>query len=150
MVSLSRALFVLMLLVSCGSPATGVANQPQSTTSPVPSLAAPSPPSSPTPSAAATPTGFVLPQGCSYVGAPVVTQPSQTQVTTWQFNCGTAPDGQAIERLSPAFTQQGWTLCSIGQGSGFWWKGTTQTVVGQSAIGNPVLSQLQRQNQDCP
>ena len=31
-----------------------------------------------------------------------------------------------------------------------WWKGTTQTVVGQSAAGYPVLTQLVRQNQDCP
>jgi len=115
-------------------------------------LRGPSPAASPTPTAslAPTPVGFTLPQGCSYVGDPIVTQPGQTVVTTWEFNCGAAPDFFAIERLSPAFTQQGWTLCSIGQGRGTWWKGTLQTTVGQSAVGNPVLTQLTRQSQDCP
>jgi len=127
MVNLNRALMPLALLLACGSPAL-----------------------SPAPSPAPTPIGFVLPQGCSLVGSPVIEKPVQTQVTTWQFNCGVAPDFGAIERLTPAFVQQGWILCSVGQGRGTWWKGTTQTTVGQSAAGNPVLTQLTRQNQDCP
>jgi hypothetical protein len=112
----------------------------------------PGPAASPTPttSPAPTPAGFTLPPGCSYVGEPIVEQPVQTVVTTWYFNCGAAPDFQAIERLTPVFAQQGWTLCSIGQGRGTWWKGTLQTTVGQSAEGNPVLTQLARQSQDCP
>lgn len=115
-------------------------------------LRGPSPAASPAPttSPAPTPTGFTLPPGCSYVGEPLVTQPVQTVVRTWEFDCGAAPDLFAIERLSPAFAQQGWTLCSIGQGRGTWWKGTLQTTVGQSAVGYPVLTQLARQTQDCP
>jgi hypothetical protein len=107
-------------------------------------------PTASTPSPAPTPAGFTLPEGCSYVGTPIVEQPVQTVVTTWYFNCGAAPDFKAIERLTPVFAQQGWTLCSIGQGRGTWWKGALQTTVGQSAEGNPVLTQLARQSQDCP
>ena len=35
-------------------------------------------------------------------------------------------------------------------GKGFWAKGAVQTVVSQSAVGYPTLSQLPRQTQDCP
>ncbi len=93
--------------------------------------------------------GFVLPQDCRYVSGPLVTQPGP--VTTWDFNCGVAPDFGAIERLSPAFTQQGWTVCrSSGGGHGVWAMGTMETFVNQSAAGNPTLSQVARSSQDCP
>jgi uncharacterized protein YigE (DUF2233 family) len=103
----------------------------------------------PTASASATPTDFVLPQGCSYVGTGKVDATISTLVT-WEVNCGAAPDFQAIEKLSPAFAQQGWTLCSPPMGKGFWAKGSVQTMVSQSAVGYPTLSQLPRQTQDCP
>jgi hypothetical protein len=121
-------------------------SSPAASPTPIPTTS----PTATVPSPAPTPAGFTLPQGCSYVGEPIVEQPVQTVVTTWYFNCGAAPDFQAIERLTPVFAQQGWTLCSIGQGRGTWWKGTLQTTVGQSAEGNPVLTQLARQSQDCP
>lgn len=102
------------------------------------------------PSPAPTPVGFALPEGCSYVSKPVVTQPGP--VTTWEFTCGEPnPDLNAVERLTPAFAQQGWTSCrSSSGGHGVWAKGTAQTMVNQSAAGYPTLSQIERQGQDCP
>jgi hypothetical protein len=90
-----------------------------------------------------------LPQGCTYVGTGQVDITIST-LTFWSFNCGAAPDFDAIQKLSPAFAQQGWTLCSPPMGKGVWAKGTVQTSVSQSAVGYPVLAQLPRQTQDCP
>jgi hypothetical protein len=132
------ALFLMAALLcasACGTPASSTATS-SATASPVPSLSL-------------TPTDFVLPQGCSYVGDGAVDVTIST-LSYWFFNCGAAPDFQAIEKLSPAFAQQGWTLCSPPMGKGFWAKGTVQTMVTQSAAGYPVLSQLPRQTQDCP
>ena len=70
---------------------------------------------------------------------------------TWEFNCAVPlPDLGAVQRLSPAFVQQGWSQCVSGPGRGVWAQGTTQTIVSQSAVGYPTLSQLPRQGQDCP
>ena len=96
-----------------------------------------------------TPAAYLLPQGCSYVGGPVADK-TVAAMTTWEFDCGATPDLSAIERLTPVFAPQGWTLCFTGLGRGFWAKGTTETIVGQSAVGHPVISQLPRQAQDCP
>ena len=95
------------------------------------------------------PADFVLPQGCSYVGKGVV-DPAINTLMSWEINCGAAPDMQAIEKFTPAFAQQGWSLCSPPMGKGFWAKGNVQSTVTQSAAGYPVLSQLPRQTQDCP
>lgn len=106
--------------------------------------------SSPVPSPSVLPADFVLPQNCSFVGAPIVEQPVQTVVTSWQFDCGAAPDFKAIERLTPVFARQGWTLCPGGGARTSWWKGTLQTSVSQSAVGYPYLTQVLRQMQTCP
>jgi hypothetical protein len=95
------------------------------------------------------PTDFVLPQGCTYVGTGQVDVTIST-LRFWSVNCGAAPDFDAIQKLSPAFAQQGWTMCSPPMGKGVWAKGTVQTSVSQSAVGYPVLAQLPRQTQDCP
>lgn len=69
---------------------------------------------------------------------------------TWRVDCGAAPDLQFVEKLTPAFAKQGWTVCFIVGGRGVWAKGATQSFVSQSAVGYPTLSQLPRQTQDCP
>lgn len=107
---------------------------------------------SPVPSPAPTPIGFVLPQDCSYVRRPLPATPAPaTPVTYWEFTCAGAatPDLKAVERIAPAFAQQGWTPCPSNPGTGVWWKGATQTMVGQGSP-YPGLSQLARQSQDCP
>jgi len=134
----------MLVGTACGSRAGSAA-----TASPIPASASPSASSSPTASASLIPTDFVLPQGCSYVGTGQVDVTIST-LNFWTFDCGAAPDLGAIEKLTPAFAQQGWTLCSPPMGKGVWAKGTVQTSVTQSAVGYPVLSQLPRQTQDCP
>lgn len=139
-------LIAAVLVVSgCGTRATSSA----ATASPIAASVSPSASASPIASVSPTPTDFVLPQNCSYVGKGEVDVTIST-LTFWHFDCGAAPDFQAIEKLSPAFAQQGWTLCSPPMGKGVWAKGTVQTSVSQSAVGYPVLAQLLRQTQDCP
>jgi hypothetical protein len=145
-VKVAVLLVVAMLAVSaCGTPATSSA----ATASPIPASASPSASPSAVASASLMPTDFVLPQNCSYVGTGQVDVTIST-LSFWSFNCGAAPDSDAIQKLSPAFAQQGWTLCRAPMGKGFWAKGALQTMVTQSAVGYPVLSQLPRQTQDCP
>src|SRR5687767_2597974 len=142
----SYLLIAAMLVVSaCGTPARSSA----ATATPIAPSASPSASASPVASAPLVPTDFVLPQGCSYVGNGAVDVTIST-LAYWLFDCGASPDFQAIEKLSPAFAQQGWTLCQPAMGRGFWAKGGVQTMVSQSAVGYPVLSQLPRQTQDCP
>jgi hypothetical protein len=135
----------VLLASACGTPATSSA----ATASPTTTSASPSASASPVASASLTPTDFALPQGCSYVGTGVVDVAIST-LMTWEVNCGAAPDFQFVEKLTPAFAQQGWTVCFIVGGRGVWAKGATQSLVSQSAVGYPTLSQLPRQNQDCP
>lgn len=59
------------------------------------------------------PTGFVLPQACAFVAAPVV----GTDYTTWAVDCGAQANHDARGTLGPPLTQQGWTGCAIGLGS---------------------------------
>ena len=59
------------------------------------------------------PTGFVLPQTCAFVAAPVV----GTDYTTWAVDCGAQANHDARGTLGPPLTQQGWTGCAIGLGS---------------------------------
>ena len=91
------------------------------------SIATASPVASPA-SPAPTPIGFVLPQDCSYVRGPLPASPAPaTPVTYWEFTCAGAatPDLKAVERIAPAFAQQGWTSCPSNPGTGVWWKGTS-------------------------
>jgi hypothetical protein len=134
----------LLVVSACGTPATSSA----ATATPIPGSASPRASAWPVASAP-LPTDFVLPRGCAYVGTGTVDITIST-LTTWEVNCGAAPDFDAIEKLSPAFAQQGWTLCRPPMGKGFWAKGAVQTIVTQSAVGYPTLSQLPRQAQDCP
>jgi hypothetical protein len=135
-----------MLVVSaCGSPATSSV----ATATPSAPSASPTASASAVASAPLRPTDFVLPQSCSYVGSGAVDATIST-LTYWFFDCGAAPDFQAIEKLSPAFAQQGWTLCRPSMGMGLWAKDNVQTAVSQSAVGYPTLAQLPRQTQDCP
>lgn len=134
-----------LFATGCGRPA---ASAPTST--PVAASAEPSASASPIASVSQVmPADFMLPPGCTYVGPGVVDVTIRT-LTTWEVNCGAAPDLQAIEKLSPAFAQQGWALCSPPMGKAVWAKGSVQTIVSQSAVGYPTLSQLPRQTQDCP
>jgi hypothetical protein len=128
----------LLLGSGCGSPATSAE------ATPTPSASA-----SPVASASLTPTDFALPPGCSYVGKGEVDLAIST-LMTWRVDCAAAPDFQFVEKLTPVFAQQGWTVCFIVGGRGVWAKGATQTFVSQSAVGYPTLSQLPRQTQDCP
>ena len=59
------------------------------------------------------PTGFVLPQACAFVAAPVV----GTDYTTWAVDCGAQANHDARGTLGPSLTQQGWTGCAIGLGT---------------------------------
>lgn len=146
-------LLLVGVLVACSSPVTVASPTPTptltSTTAPPTAVAATS---TPTPVPAPTPSGFVLPTSCSYVGGPTTSnQATGVPITSWEFNCGAVPDPNAVQKLSSAFTQQGWTDCKgAGPGHGVWWKGTIETIVNQSAAGYPTLSQLARQSQDCP
>lgn len=144
-----RAELLLMaatvVVSACGTPVTSPAAMP----SPIATEASPSASASPVASASRTPIDFVLPQGCSYVGTGEVDLAINT-LMTWRVDCGAAPDFQFVEKLTPVFAQQGWTVCFIVGGRGVWAKGATQTFVSQAAVGYPTLSQLPRQTQDCP
>ena len=108
---------------------------------------APSPMTSPSP-AVGEPVGYTLPSECRIAGSPSTETAGPS--TSWEFDCGSANNGEAVEFLTPSFAQQGWALCKQGQGRGFWAKGATQTIVSQSASGLPLLTQLPRQPDDCP
>lgn len=97
-----------------------------------------------------TPTGFVLPQGCSYVGTSATGGPTRTEFTEWRFTCGGAPD--SAQRVSAALNQQGWTACRPQPGIAEWWKGAMMTRVTPNANANenPVLMQLARFMTNCP
>jgi hypothetical protein len=132
-----------------GSNPVAVTPSPSASGSPAPTTTTTA---SPTPSAAATPIGFVLPPDCSYVSGPLPVLPAgATPSTYWEFTCAGAatPDLMAVERIAPAFARQGWTPCPSNPGTGVWWKGAIQTMVGQGSP-YPGLSQLARQSQDCP
>jgi hypothetical protein len=54
------------------------------------------------------PIGFVLAQGCSYVGQP--TTDGDAISVLWKVDCGATANRSARGPLSPALTQQGWSL----------------------------------------
>jgi hypothetical protein len=137
-----RPLLLVGVLAACSSSVTVVSLTPTAAAAP----------SSPTPSAAPSPIGFVLPSNCSYVHRALPPTPAPaTPVSFWEFTCAGAatPDLMAVERIAPAFAQQGWTPCPSNPGTGVWWKGATETMVAQGSP-YPGLSQLARQTQDCP
>jgi hypothetical protein len=134
---MNRALVVLLLLTVFGcAPAPPSSS---ATTAPTAIATASSPP---------TPTGFALPQGCTYIGSATVVS-GQTE---WRFDCGTTANRDARGILTPAFTQQGWTSCGAVTATATWAKGTTEIVVAESsgAAGDyPKLAQHGRTNA-CP
>lgn len=135
------------LIVGCAAatPSTAPASPTATANTVVPASSAPASSATAvsTPSPAATPVGFVLPQGCSYVGSPTTTS-GQTE---WRFDCGTTANHDARGALGPALTQQGWTQCGSVTATATWAKATTELVVSESsgAAGDyPKLAQHAR------
>lgn len=85
------------------------------------------------------PTGFVMPQACVFVAAPLV-----EALTTWGIDCGASANRDARGTLGLAFTQQGWSSCGVGLANATWMKGATRITVseGSGAPGEyPKLTQ---------
>lgn len=123
---------------------------PATTPTPIPP-AVTTPPASPTasPTANPTPIGFVLPQGCTYVGSPTVS-PDFSQ---WHFDCGPSANRDARGALDAAFTQQGWTSCGPATARAAWAKGATALSVAESSGSpgdHPTISQSSRAAGGCP
>jgi hypothetical protein len=86
---------------------------------------------------------FTLPAGCAYVARPA-SDPDQVSVR-WQFDCGTTANRDARGALGPAFTKQGWTVCSSGLANQTWRQSSSRLTVSEGAGGAggfPVLTQL--------
>ncbi len=99
------------------------------------------------PRSALVPTGFALPQSCSYRGDPAPDEKRDGVV--WRIDCGSAQDTRTL--LAPALTQQAWTLCGSGSGVGIWTKDDrtlTVTEAGGDPGSRPTLNL--RPNSDCP
>ena len=89
--------------------------------------------------ASPAPTGFVVPQECAYVVAPVV----GTVQTEWKIDCGAA-NNNARGVLGAALTRQGWTSCGSGLASAQWRKTDVMLTVSESSLAPgdyPRLSQ---------
>ena len=84
----------------------------------------------PATSADPAPTGFVLPQACAYVAAPVVTA-SQTD---WLIECGPTRDRDARGTLAPELSRQGWTPCGSGLASASWRKSGVLLAIAESSL----------------
>lgn len=141
---------VVLLLVVAGALLLAIRMQtPTSTPTSQPTVAVatafPTSPPTTTPTPAPTPEGFVLPQGCSYVGAP-----TRTTTTEWRFTCGGASD--SAQRVAAALNQQGWAACLPQPGIAEWWKGPTTTRVTPAANASdpPYLLQYPRFVTNCP
>ena len=143
--------------VACSAPAPTVSvatatptvasttSSPSFTTRAIPTLTPADTLSAPIPSPNAQFVWFVLPAGCSLVGAPIV----GSDYSQWQFDCGTAANRDARGTLAPALTQQGWTSCGVGLGSGTWKKGDLRLIVTEGSgvpgpSGFPTLTQPAR------
>jgi hypothetical protein len=90
--------------------------------------------------ASPAPTGFVVPQACAYVVAPVV----GTAQTEWKIDCGAANNNNARGTLGAALMQQGWTSCGSGLASAQWRKSDVMLTVSESSLAPgdyPRLSQ---------
>ena len=88
------------------------------------------------------PNGFVLPQGCAYIGLP--TADAEALAVSWKVDCGATANRNARGTLSPSFTQQGWVSCASGLASEIWRKDTSRLTVaeGSGAPGEyPTLTQ---------
>lgn len=96
-----------------------------------------------------TPTGFVLPTGCRYVGAPAFTADS----IEWRFDCGSEGNRDARGALAPAFSQQGWTSCGPGLATASWISGAAMLTVVESSLAPgdyPRLIRRMRTSTACP
>jgi len=88
------------------------------------------------------PNGFVLPQGCAYIGLP--TADAEGLAVSWKVDCGATANRNARGTLGPSFTQQGWVSCASGLASEIWRKDTSRLTVseGSGAPGEyPTLTQ---------
>ncbi|MDQ6858170.1 MAG: hypothetical protein M3Z65_04150 [Chloroflexota bacterium] len=88
------------------------------------------------------PNGFALPQGCAFVGRPAAGTDGLSVV--WKVDCGATANRSARGTLAPAFTAQGWTLCSSAVANALWRKGVLRLTVseGSGAPGEyPMLTQ---------
>jgi len=93
------------------------------------------------------PTGFVLPQSCTYLGDPAPDQLGDQ--VAWRIDCGAAPDTRAT--LGPALTDQSWTLCGSGFGVAIWTKDArTLTITEASGNADSRATLDLRPNSDCP
>jgi hypothetical protein len=85
---------------------------------------------------------FMLPAGCAYV-APATTDTDALTVR-WRFDCGATANSNARGALGPAFTTQGWTMCSSGLANQTWRQSTSRLTVSEGAGGPggyPFLAQ---------
>ena len=97
----------------------------------------------PATAASPAPTGFVLPQACAYVAAPVV----GTDQTDWKIDCGAPNNNNARGTFAPALTQQGWTSCGAGLAAAQWRKNDVMLSVSESSLAPgdyPRLTQFAR------
>jgi len=102
----------------------------------------------PTASPAPTPVGVVLPQGCKYVGSPVV----QADSTTWAFDCGSA-NADARATIKAALIQAGWVFCGGAGGRDVYTNGNMTIYAdnpGSAAGALPHLMQANQRVGNCP
>lgn len=139
------AVIVVGAIVFLTQPQSPVAVTP--TTSATPTISSTP---TPTPTPMATPGGFVLPEGCSYVGAPVPATPGANTAPYWRFTCGGAP-ADSLRRVGMALTQQGWATCLPSPGISVYWKGqfSIRLTADNNPSENPVLSQYARDMTAC-
>ena len=152
-----RVLAILMILaVACSAPAPTVSvatatptvasttSSPSFTSRAIPTLTPADTLSAPIPSPNAQFVWFVLPAGCSLVGAPIV----GSDYSRWQFDCGTAANRDARGTLAPALTQQAWTSCGVGLGNATWMKAEMRLIVSEGS-GVPGPSGLPTPDPTC-
>lgn len=97
--------------------------------------------------ASPAPTGFVPPQACAYVAAPVVT----ADQTDWRLDCGAA-NNNARGILGQALAQQGWTSCGSGVATAQWRRNNVMLAVSESSLAPgdyPRLTQFARVTSPC-
>jgi hypothetical protein len=102
----------------------------------------------PATSAQPAPAGFVLPQACAFVAAPILGADS----TVWAIDCGAQANHDARGMLGPALTQQGWIQCAMGLGSMSLKKNGAMLAVGESTLTPgeyPHITQFSRMLSPC-
>jgi hypothetical protein len=102
----------------------------------------------PATSAQPAPAGFVLPQACAFVAAPVVGADS----TVWAVDCGAQANHDARGMLGPVLIQQGWTQCAMGLGTMSAKKNGVMLAVAESTVAPgeyPRITQFSRMLSPC-